>query len=231
MTKLGIIGGIGPEATVDYYLSIIKQYQQSMGNQQVLPEITIESINMYHMFALLQDKKYDQVVAYLKTAVDHLEAAGADFAIMCGNTPHIVFEQLQQQTNLPLMSMVETSVAEAQRLGLKRLGLLGTRFTMENDFFVAPFERAGIEIKIPNPDEINFIHEKIVSELENGIVKPETKKQLLAIAERMISANHLDGIILGCTELPLILKPEDFNVETFDITKIHIAAIVKELIK
>lgn len=229
MNKLGIIGGIGPEATIDYYTGIIKGWQQAQGTQKALPELAIDSINMYHMFDLLDQKKYDAVADYVAAAANHLKQAGADFGLMCGNTPHIVFDQIQARTSLPLLSIVEASLLRAQKLGLHHLGLLGTKFTMQNDFFSGPFRRAGIEIVLPTAAEQTLIHQKIVDELENGIVKPATKKQLLALIENLVTMHHLDGIILGCTELPLIIQPADLTTSVFNIAQIHIETAVERI--
>lgn len=222
MKKMGIIGGIGPEATINYYLAAIKRTQKSLGTTKQLPEIVINSINMYHMFDLLEQKDYPAVVAYLVKAANELQAAGADFGLMCGNTPHIVFDQVQQQTSLPLLSIVITALKQAQSLQLKRVALLGTKFTMQNTFFSQPFIDAGIKLVLPDSAEQTWLHQKIVDELENGVVKRETKQQLLHMTQHLIEQHQLDGLILGCTELPLILHPLDFSVAVLDIAKLHI---------
>lgn len=139
MKKVGIIGGIGPEATITYYQSIIKDFQKRLGTHAQLPELVINSINMYKMFDMLEKKNFGEIVDYLSDAVEALEHARADFVVMCGNTPHIVFNEIQENVNIPMMSMVETSYQRAAELGLKNLGLLGTKFTMENDFFQETF--------------------------------------------------------------------------------------------
>lgn len=226
MKRIGIIGGLGPEATIAYYRSIIDGVQQSLGSRQVLPEISIVSVDMYRMFSMLDTEDYESVETYLANAADELQASGAGFGLMCGNTPHIVFDGIQRRTKLPLLSMVSTALHEAQHQGLHRLGLLGTKFTMQHDFFTTPFAQAGIEMHVPNPNDQEIIHQKIVNELENGIVRAETKATLLEIISRMIDAYALDGIVFGCTELPLILKPEDLSVSTLDIAAIHIQAAV-----
>ncbi|MFT8424955.1 MAG: amino acid racemase [Liquorilactobacillus sp.] len=222
MKKLGIIGGIGPEATINYYLAAIKRTQKILGTTKQLPEIVINSINMYHMFDLLERKDYPAVVAYLVKAANELQAAGADFGLMCGNTPHIVFDQVQQQTSLPLLSIVTTALKQAQSLQLKRVVLLGTKFTMQNTFFSQPFIDAGIKLALPDSAEQAWLHQKIVDELDNGVVKRETKQRLLHMTQHLIEQYQLDGLILGCTELPLILHPIDFSVAVLDTAKIHV---------
>lgn len=230
MKKVGIIGGIGPEATITYYQSIIKDFQKRLGTHAQLPELVINSINMYKMFDMLEKKNFGEVVDYLSDAVEALEHAGADFVVMCGNTPHIVFNEIQENVNIPMMSMVETSYQRAAELGLKNLGLLGTKFTMENDFFKKPFIKNDLSIQVPNKDQLDYVHHKIVTELENGIVKEATRQQLITIVNEMIRTRHIDGVILGCTELPLILSDEDFNVPVLDIAQIHIQKIVDHIL-
>lgn len=227
MKKLGIIGGIGPEATINYYLDVIKQTQQILGTDKQLPEIVINSISMYHMFDLLEQKNYSAVVSYLAKAADQLRAAGADFGLMCGNTPHIVFERVQQQTILPLISIVTTTLKYAQKLRLKRLIFLGTKFTMKNNFFSQPFIDAGIKIILPSPSEQAWLHQKIVDELENGVIRPVTKQKILQMAQQLITVNQADGLILGCTELPLIIQPEDLSTNILDIAQIHVKQAVE----
>lgn len=151
---------------------------------------------------------------------------------MCGNTPHLLFDQIQARTDLPLLSIVETAVAAAQQLHLQRLALLDTKFTMQSDFFIKPFWEAGIEVCRPSENNQSIIHQKIVDELENGIVKKETKQQLMTIINKMVQKDHLDGAVLGCTELLLILGQEDFkNIQVFDIAQVQIKAAVDQLLK
>ena len=119
MKKLGIIGGLGPEATVNYYMDIIAGVQKALGNDEILPPITIESVDMYYMFTLLSAGKYEDTASYLAEAAENLRKAGCDFGLMCGNTAHIVFDEVQARTSLPLMSMVETALEEAKKQKLK----------------------------------------------------------------------------------------------------------------
>ncbi|WP_458413252.1 aspartate/glutamate racemase family protein [Schinkia sp. CFF1] len=136
MKKVGIVGGMGPESTVDYYQSVIMKFQEKIGSKEELPELYINSINMYKMFKLLMNGQTVELINYLTDAVRKLEIVGADFVVMSANTPHIVFEQIQQKVQLPMISIVEETFLKAQELGLERIGLIGTKFTMENDFFL-----------------------------------------------------------------------------------------------
>lgn len=226
MKKLGMIGGTGPESTVDYYQSIISRFQEDTGSKESLPELLIYSINMYKIFDLLQNNQEEELAEYLAAAVLSLERAGADFAVISANTPHIVFDKVQQKVNIPMISIVEESYRTAHQLEIHKIGLLGTKFTMENDFFKEPFMANGKEIFVPNEQDQQFIHEKIVKELERGIVNEETKKEFLVIAERMIEQHDIEGLILGCTELPMIFKPQDLDIPQLNTVEIHVAKIV-----
>ncbi|MFD1861369.1 aspartate/glutamate racemase family protein [Planococcus chinensis] len=230
MPKLGMVGGTGPESTVEYYQAIIKRYQDKTGNPEELPEFLIHSINMYKIFDLVDSGEEGELVAYLAAAVQDLQKAGADFAVLAANTPHIVFEEVRQETGVPMISIVEETFREADRLNLGNVGLIGTKFTMENDFFKEPFLANGKKLVVPNGDEQDYIHEKIVDELEKGIVKPETKDEFLNIISRMVEEDGIDGIILGCTELPMLIKPEDTKIRQLDTLEIHAAAIAEAMV-
>lgn len=230
MPKLGMVGGTGPESTVEYYQAIIKRYQDKTGNPEELPEFLIHSINMYKIFDLLDSGEEGELVAYLAAAVRDLQKAGADFAVLAANTPHIVFEEVRQESGVPMISIVEETFREADRLNLGNVGLIGTKFTMENDFFKEPFLANGKKLVVPNGDEQDYIHEKIVDELEKGIVKPETKDEFLNIISRMVEEDGIDGIILGCTELPMLIKPEDTKIRQLDTLEIHAAAIAEAMV-
>ncbi len=226
MKKVGIIGGTGPESTVDYYKSIISKFQEKIGSKEDLPELFINSINMYKMFNLLMNGQTQELIHYLTDAVQKLESVGVDFVVFTGNTPHIVFERVQEKVQVPMISMVEETYLKAQELSLEKIGLIGTKFTMENDFFKKPFISHNIEIVVPNQSEQEYIHRKIVEELENGIVNNETKKGFLNIIEQMTDRDGIQAIILGCTELPMLIKNEDLNIHSLNTAEIHINKIV-----
>ncbi|TWT13259.1 aspartate/glutamate racemase family protein [Planomicrobium sp. CPCC 101079] len=229
MQKLGIIGGTGPESTVDYYQSIISEYQEKAGSSEDLPELLINSINMYKIFALLENNQTEGLADYLTEAVRMLEKAGADFVVLTANTSHIVFEQVQQRVEVPMISIVEETYNRTKELGLEKIGLFGTKFTMENDFFQKPFLAGGKTIVVPEPAEQQYLHEKIVSELEKGVVEEETKQAFLGIVAKMVERDGIEGLILGCTELPLIFKPEDLAIPQLNTTEIHIKKIIEAM--
>jgi aspartate racemase len=222
----GIIGGIGPESTVDYYQTIISKFQERVGSKEILPELVINSINMYKIFDLISTEKNVELIHYIVDAVQKLARAGADFAAISGNTPHLVFDQVQEMVDIPIISIVEATFLQAKELGLERIGLIGTKFTMENDFFKKTFISDHKEIVVPNQLEQEYIHRKIVEELEKGLVKEETKARFLEIIQQMVKRDQLQGIILGCTELPMIIKTNDLELPMLNTTEIHVNKIV-----
>lgn len=231
MKKFGMIGGTGPEATVDYYQSIIAKYQEKTGDPESLPELLIHSINMYKIFGMLENNQTQELTDYLVEAVGVLEKGGAEFAVLTANTAHIVFDAVQQRTKIPLISIVEESAQAADTMKLGKIGLLGTKFTMENDFFQQVFNSRQKEIVVPTQQEQDLIHQKIVDELEKGVVKGDTKEAFLKIVSRMAEEDGIEGVILGCTELPMLIKPEDSAILQLNTTEIHVEAIVAAMLE
>jgi len=157
-----------------------------------------------------------------------LHGAGADFGFLAANSPHIVFNYISQRSPIPLISIVETTCAAAKRLNLKKLGLLGTRFTMEGRFYPDVFAREGIALAVPSAEERDYIHDKYLNELIPGRFLPETRAGLLAIATRMKNEDGIQALILGGTELPLILTDDAaLGIPFLDTTQIHVEAILE----
>jgi aspartate racemase len=221
-----MIGGIAPSSTVDYYQRIISRFQERTGPHEY-PSIIINSINMTHMMNLVNDDHLDELVDYLSEEIFVLEKAGAKVIFMASNTPHIVFEPLAQRVKTKMVSIVDSTIAYAQAKGFNRLGLFGTISTMEGDFFQDGFEASGMEIITPMSDERKYIHKVYMEELVRGRFLPETKSHLLSIANRMYNEGQIDSLILGGTELPLILKSSDMeDIELLNTTKIHVERIL-----
>jgi aspartate racemase len=230
MKTVGIVGGIAPESTIEYYRLIIASYRahSHTGNY---PSIIINSIDLRKMLDLIEADDLAAVTAYLLEAIEKLARAGADFAVLASNTPHLVFDELRECSALPLISIVEAACAEAETLGLERVGLFGTRFTMQGRFYPEVFSRAGIALVVPDEAEQDYIHTRYLDELVNGIFLPETKKSLLGIVDQLRERSGVQGIILGGTELPLILRDAEHNgVRFLDTTSIHVKSIVAELV-
>ena len=227
MKKLGLVGGMGPESTIPYYRGIVFGVQERAG---CFPNLTVESVSVFDVLDFCAREDYDGLLEYLSAAVSCLAAAGADFAALSANTPHIVFDRLQARSPLPLVSIVEAACREAERQGLKKLGLLGTGFTMEADFFKKPFIDRGIDMVIPTPEERCWIGDKIYRELELGIVKPETQDGFDAILNRMRREEGIEATVLGCTELPLLFQNRAAPLPCLDTMDIHIQALVNEIL-
>lgn len=228
MQKIGLVGGIGPESTVSYYRQLVQGVKQQLG-EHTLPRLSIETLNAFQVFSLCKQHKYDELTEYVLGGIRSLAAAGAQCAALTGNTPNIVFDQLKAASPIPLISAIEATVAVAKSRGVKKVGLLGTVFTMTNTFFVKPFEREGIEVVVPTDAEIQYIQGKIESELEHGVVTTETRAGFVEIITDMKTRSNIDQIILGCTELPLLLDDSTSPVPCLDTVAIHVAALVKEI--
>lgn len=228
MKKLGLIGGTGPESTLLYYRKFVYEANKRTGDS-FFPSLTIESINVYDVLSMCAQKDYARLTDYLVKAVNNLVAAGAEVVSLTGNTPHIVFNELQARVSVPLISIIDATCGEAKAQRIKKIGLLGTRFTMEADFFKQPFTEAGIEVVIPSADEIDYIAGKIHDELERGIVSPETRDNFIAVIRKMQSKDNIDAVVLGCTELPLLFADVVLPVKALDTIDIHIEALFKAL--
>jgi len=224
MRKIGIIGGLGPEATADYYKRVVDFFHDH--NQSLsTPEIIIYSVDMTELFKFVADKRWEDLVDWLTSKLVALKNAGADFAAISANTPHIVFDQVQVKSPLPLISIVEATLESAKSIGLRRVGLLGTKFTMQSNFFGDRFAKEGIVVLVPNDHEQQYIHDKLISEIELGIFNEATRQELLAIISRMNERDNIDAVILGCTELPLILNEGMSKIPFLNTAAIHVAAI------
>lgn len=230
MKTVGIIGGISPESTVDYYRSILAAYKDQRPDGSA-PSIIINSIDLQKALRMLDGNDLEALVDYLSGELLRLAGAGAHFAVLSANTPHLVFDDLRQRSPIPLISIVEATRDAAQAMRLTKLGLLGTRFTMQGRFYPDVFSRENIELAVPEPDEQTYIHDKYFGELVKGVFLPETQQQLLAIIDRMKEREDIAGVILAGTELPLILRGGNKPTVPFlDTTQIHVQAIVKELL-
>lgn len=231
MKKLGLIGGVGPESSIEYYRLIIKRFQERL-NTKEYPEMIINSINMTEMLGYVFNNQLDQLVDFLTGKIKTLETAGVDFVAIASNTPHIVFDRLMERVKTPLISVVEETCKEISAKKMTRVGLFGTRSTMTNGFYNQVAKRFGIDIVIPQVDEQNYIHEKYMTELVFNKIVPATKKQLIEFVHALKEKEAIQGLILGGTELPLILSQQDFvGLEILDTTKIHVEAIVAKMLE
>lgn len=221
MKTLGVIGGIGPESTIEYYRTLMALYQEATRDGNY-PSIILNSINLKRMLELIGAGARAELTDYLLGEVQKLARAGADFGLLAANGPHVVFDDLRRQSPLPLISIVEAACEAVQALVLKRVGLFGARFTMQGEFYPKVFSRVGVTLVTPNEAEQDYIHSVYMNELVKGVFLMETRTHLLTIAERLKDEEGIQGLILGGTELPLILRDETYLGTPFiNTTKIH----------
>jgi aspartate racemase len=225
MKTIGIVGGMGPESTVDYYRRLITIFQQEHPDY-AYPEIVVFSANLNKLRGLVAHRDWDALSEWLVSKVTALARAGAAFAAMASNTPHVVFDEVQARSPIPLLSIVEATCERAQRLRVKRVGLLGTQFTMSADYYQTAFRAKGMDIVVPNQAEQQLIQERLLSEIELGIIKASTRDELLSIVKRLADSATIEAVILGCTELPLILDRDAFGIPFLNTTAIHVERIV-----
>jgi aspartate racemase len=229
MQTIGIIGGLGPEATIEYYKRIIESFKNKNPSGSLnYPEILIYSINMGQLIGHMQKKEFDLAIRYLTYCIQKLKEAGADFAAMTANTPHQFFNEIHAKNCLPLISIVEATREKAEQMGIGRVGLIGTKFTMEATFYKDVFDKSKIEVFVPNAEEIEIINNKLFTELELGIFKDETREQLLDIISRLIDRHNINALILGCTEFPLLFDKESYlDIHFLNTLQIHVDKIVE----
>jgi aspartate racemase len=230
MRTIGMIGGLGPESTIDYYRSIIARCRARRPDGGY-PHVVINSLDVDKGLAMLDAGRLDELANYLAAGVELLVRAGADLAFIAANTPHIVFDEVQQRSAIPLLSIVRATAGRAGALGLRKVGLFGTGFTMRASFYPKELQRAGIGVVLPKESEREFIHRKYIGELLNNQFLPETRTEILRIAHRMKAEDGVEALILAGTELPLLLRDSgDTGIEFLDTTVIHVEAIVEALL-
>ena len=231
MKIAGMIGGLGPESTLDYYKLLIALYRKRRPDAEY-PSLIINSVDFATGLRLVTAGQLDELADFLADGVDRLTKAGAAFAFFSANTPHIVFDQVQRRAAIPMISIVTAARDRAHAMGLKRVGIFGTRFTMQAKFFPEEFAHAGIAVLTPSDSEQAFIHEKYLGELIPGRFLPETRDHMLQIAARMKADNGIEALILAGTELPLLLRGAPTGgLEFLDTTEIHVEAIIDEMLR
>lgn|SRR6185437_5825460 len=229
MRTAGMIGGLGPPSTIDYYRAIIDRYRARRPDGGY-PHLVINSLDVDKGIAMLDAGRLDDLADYLASGVEALARAGADFGFMAANTPHLVFDEVQRRSTIPLLSIVRVTADHAKALGLRLVGLFGTGFTMRAAFYPQEFQRAGSALVAPKPSEQELIHGKYIGELLNNRFLPETRTEILRIAQRMKAEDGVEAVVLAGTELPLLLRDADVDITFLDTTVIHVEAIVNELL-
>ncbi|MFT3662470.1 MAG: amino acid racemase [Gordonia sp. (in: high G+C Gram-positive bacteria)] len=224
-----MIGGTGPESTVSYYRAVIEGVQEIAG-EQTLPPLIIESLSVFRVLDFCARNDLDGLTDYLAAAIDGLARAGADVASLTALTPHIVFDRLVARSPIPLISAIDATRDEALARGARCLVLLGTAPTMTHDFFARPLREAGLTVVVPDPEEIDYIQDKIVTELEHGVVLDATRTGFTRIVSRLHERHGADHVVLGCTELPLLLDDRVSPLPCLDPVAAHTRRLVAAIV-
>ncbi|MDA3955010.1 MAG: aspartate/glutamate racemase family protein [Bacteroidales bacterium] len=230
MKTIGLIGGMSWESSLEYYRIINKRVKKELGGlhsaKSILYSVDFENINI-----LQHEGKWDELTTIMIDAAKSLEKAGAELVVICTNTMHKMANEVQHNIKIPLLHIVDATAQSIKSLNIKKIGLLGTKFTMEQDFYKGRLtEKHGLNVVIPNDEDMDLVHKIIYHELCLGNIKDSSKKEYLRIIENMVK-NGAEGIILGCTEIPLLIKQEEVKVPIFDTTTIHAESAVIEALK
>lgn len=224
MKKIGLIGGISWVSTVDYYKYINEGINEKLGGLNYA-ECLIHSFNYADIKKNNDANDWDKTLEMIAEASENLKLSGAEAIVLCANTMHLIADKLEDKLKLPVIHIATATANEISKQKIKKVGLLGTKFTMERDFFTNKLKEQNIDVLIPNEEDREFIHYTIFEELGRGLVLPESKTRYVSIINKLIALGA-EGIILGCTEIPLLVKQEDVSVPTFDTTKIHSKAVI-----
>jgi len=220
--RIGILGGMSPESTVEYYQHIARAYTERFGDYGY-PEIIIYSVSFQPYVDWPQQERWDLVAQGLSEAAQKLEAAGADFIVIATNTMHLVFDEVQASVNVPMLNLLDAVGEAILARGMKTVGLLGTRFTMEKTFYQDALARKGVTVLVPDAEDREYVNTVIYNELVAGQICDESRAGFVAIIEKLAECGA-EGVILGCTEIPLLVNEADAGMPLFDTTAIHAEA-------
>ncbi len=225
MRRIGLIGGMSWESTDLYYQQINRAIQQRLGGLHSA-KVILTSVDFAEIEELQRNGDWEEAGDYLAYEAQVLERADADCILLCTNTMHKVAQQIEGAIKIPFIHIADATAAAIQAKNIKKVGLLGTAFTMEQDFYKSRLQDQGIDVIVPESDERKMIHDVIFKELCCGIIKEDSKQKYIDIANQLI-ANGAEGIILGCTEICMLIGDVEFSVPTFDTTAIHVMAAVE----
>jgi aspartate racemase len=230
MRTLGIVGGIAPPSTIDYYRQLVSRYRV-MSPDGAYPSIVIDSVEANRFFALLEADDRPRMIAFLLSELERLARAGADLGIFASNSPHLVFDEVDLESPIPLVSIVEATAAVAEAQGRRKVGLLGARFTMDGGFYEAVFARHGIAVVVPESEDRAYVHDRYFAELVHGSYRDETRAGMAAVVERMKARDRIEAVVLGGTELPPLFREDPIlPVPMLDTTMIHVDAVIARLL-
>ncbi len=226
MKKIGLVGGTGPESTLMYYKELNSRIDKLTGGK-AMPDIAIESVNFRRAWEYVTTADYEKLSDYLAEKVNSLYNGGAEIISLTAATMHIVMDELAAKTKAELISIPKIISDEVVSLGMKKVGLLGTIFTMEQDYMKKDLLDAGVEVYIPEKEDRELVAKRIYEELEVGVVKESTLKEFVDIINKMKKDNGIEAVILGCTELPLLLNSENTPLPCLDSVEIHIRKLIE----
>lgn len=208
-----------PESTVTYYQHIVRNYQKKFGDHSY-PEIIIYSVSFQEYEDWMNDDNWDKIEEGLLDSINRLSSADAGFAVIATNTMHILFEDLEEKSPIPLISIIDATAEAIKEEGIEKVGLLGTRFTMERPFYKEGLQLKGVETIVPEEEERRYVDRVVFEELSKGELNEESRKRYLEIIDSLVEKGA-EGIVLGCTEIPLLVKPQHTEVKLFDTAVIH----------
>jgi aspartate racemase len=227
--RIGILGGLSPESTIEYYHYITRVYTERYGDYGY-PEIVIVSVSFQPYVDWPQEDRWDLVAQGLSEAAQRLEAAGADFIILATNTMHLVFDQVQANVHIPMLSLPDIVGEAILARGVRTVGLLGTQFTMEKRFYQDVLAQKGITVLVPGDRDRHYVNQAIYDQLVAGVILDETRDEFVRIVHGL-AARGAEGIILGCTEIPLLIGAKDVSIPLFDSTVLHAEAALNYALK
>lgn len=226
MKTIGLIGGMSWESTANYYQIINREVKARLGGLHS-GKVCLYSVDFAEIETLQHQGRWDDTARILSQAAKSVEAGGADFILICTNTMHKVADQIQQAVNVPLVHIADATAEKLVADGIKKVGLLGTRFTMEQDFYKQRLiDKFGVDVVVPSSDDQTIVHEVIYNELCKGEVLEDSRQQYLAIINKLVEEGA-EAVILGCTEIAMLVEPQHTNVKLYDTTEIHAKAAVE----
>ena len=230
MKTIGLIGGMSWESSLEYYRIINEQVKEKLGGLHSAKSLR-SSLDFDLNEKLPQQEKWDELTSIMIKATQDLEKGGADFVLICTNTMHKMAEDIQDNINIPLLHIADTTAERIKEKSLKKVGLLGTNFTMEKDFYKGRLtNKHGLEVIVPKKEDRQIIHQIIYQELCLGEIKSSSRDQYVKILNKLVDSGA-EAVILGCTEIPLLVHQEDVNIPLFDTTNIHAETAVEYALK
>ncbi len=219
MKRIGIVGGLSPESTILYYKTIVEEHRRRFGDDRY-PVIMIYSVSFGSFTELVRQGRRREAIRMLSEAISSLSRAGADFALIAANTPHMFYDELSSTSPIPLLSIVDALAEKLKEDGARRVGLLGTKTTMTQGFYAEMLDRHGIKVVVPDPEDMETVNKVIFEELTRGIVKPESRIRIAEIARKLVNQGA-QGVALACTELPLLFQEPLEDIKLYDTARIH----------